>query len=50
MTVQVEHDGTIRLDSIWGIDDAEPLLRHLLAPPRGLAQCEQAHTAIIQLC
>ena len=52
MTVRLRADGTILLEGICPVDDAEPLrqllLRHAGAPIdwRG---CKQAHTAILQV-
>ena len=52
MTVRVSADGTIELDGICTIEDAETLQQHLLAAPRAAVDwrsCEQAHTAVIQV-
>jgi hypothetical protein len=52
MTVRLSTDGTIELDGICTIEDAETLHRHLLAAPRAAVDwrsCEQAHTAVIQV-
>ena len=52
MTVRLSADGTIELDGICAIEDAETLLQHLLAAPRATVDwrsCEQAHTAVIQV-
>ena len=52
MTVRLSTDGTIALDGICTIEDAETLQQHLLAAPRAAVDwrsCEQAHTAVIQV-
>ncbi|HWH46707.1 MAG TPA: hypothetical protein VN664_02815 [Burkholderiales bacterium] len=52
MTVRLSADGTIELDGICSIEDAETLQQHLLAAPRAAVDwrsCEQAHTAVIQV-
>lgn len=52
MTVRFSTDGVIHLEGICGIDDAEHLLRHLLAAPESCVDwhlCEWAHTAIVQI-
>ena len=52
MTVRLSADGTIELDGICTIEDAEALLQHLLAAPGVTVDwrsCEQAHTAVIQV-
>jgi len=52
MTVRLDADGIIHLDAVCGIEDAEALLRHLLAVPAPRVDwrsCTQAHTAVIQL-
>ena len=52
MTIRVSADGTIELDGICTIEDAERLLQHLLDAPRATLDwrsCVQAHTAVIQI-
>ena len=52
MTVRLSPDGTIELDGICTIEDAETLQQHLLAATRATVDwrsCEQAHTAVIQV-
>jgi len=52
MTVRLGADGITHLEGVCGIEDAEPLLRYLLAAPEPRVdwhQCEGAHTAIVQL-
>jgi hypothetical protein len=52
MTVRLSADGTIELDGICTIEDAETLLQHLLTAPGVTVDwrsCEQAHTAVIQV-
>jgi hypothetical protein len=52
MTVTATGAGTIRLDGVCPIEDAEPLLQLILSSPgmtidwRG---CEHAHAAVIQI-
>jgi hypothetical protein len=52
MTVELATDGTILLEGICPVDDAEPLRQLLLRAPSALVDwrgCEHAHTAIIQV-
>lgn len=52
MTVRLVDGVTIVLEGQCGIDDADPLLRHLLAAPHATVDwrlCRGAHAAIIQL-
>ena len=52
MTVRLAADGTIELDAVCPIEDAEILQRHLLADPRATVDwhtCTQAHTGVIQV-
>ena len=52
MTVRLADDGAIRLEGVCAIDDADRLLELRLAHPGAVIDwrdCEQAHTAIIQL-
>ncbi len=52
MTIRRDHDGTVILDGLCPIEDAEALLRLLLDAPQSqvdLALCQHAHTAVIQV-
>jgi hypothetical protein len=52
MTVRRAPDGTIELDGVCPIEDAESLHRHLLENPRSTVDwsaCDSAHTAVIQI-
>jgi hypothetical protein len=52
VTVRVSEDGTIRLDGVCPIDDAETLLRLLLAAGEATVDwrgCVQAHSAVVQI-
>ncbi|HYJ18061.1 MAG TPA: hypothetical protein VEW72_02690 [Burkholderiales bacterium] len=52
MTIRRSADGTIELDGICPIEDAETLQRYLLAAPGAAVDwrsCRQAHTAVIQV-
>ena len=52
MTVQRAEDGTIMLSGICPVDDAEALVRLLLADPSAEIDwrtCDQAHTAVVQV-
>jgi hypothetical protein len=52
VTVRADDDGTIVLEGACPIDDAEPLLQHLLAHPGAAVhwrRCEHAHTAVLQV-
>jgi hypothetical protein len=52
MTVDVAEDGTIVLAGNCPVEDAETLVRLLLAHPAAevdWSACDQAHTAVVQL-
>ena len=52
MTVRLTADGTIMLEGICPVDDAEPLRQLLLMHADAQVDwrgCEQAHTAILQV-
>ncbi len=52
MTVHRSADGRIVLEGVCPIEDAEPLLRLLLADPGATVDwrpCEAAHTAVLQI-
>jgi hypothetical protein len=52
LTVRLASGSVIELEGICPIEDAEPLLRHLLSTPHATVDwraCEQAHTAVIQI-
>jgi len=52
LTVRLVSGSVIELEGICPIEDAEPLLRHLLSAPHATVDwraCEQAHTAVIQI-
>jgi hypothetical protein len=52
MTVQVAGDGTILLTGNCPVEDAEALVRLLLADPAAdidWSACERAHTAVVQV-
>jgi hypothetical protein len=52
LTVRLVSGLVIELEGICPIEDAEPLLRHLLSTPHATVDwraCEQAHTAVIQI-
>jgi hypothetical protein len=52
MTVGLAADGTIRLDGVCPVGDAEPLLRLLTDHHDATVDwrgCEEAHTAVIQI-
>jgi hypothetical protein len=52
MTVRVTANGFIELTGACPCEDAEPLLRHLLAAPAPTVDwrdCRGAHTAVIQV-
>jgi hypothetical protein len=52
MTVTRTEDGSIRLGGVCPSDDAETLLRYLLASREVIVDwrgCEQAHSAVIQI-
>jgi hypothetical protein len=52
LTIHVSPDGTIVLEGVCPIEDAEPLQRHLLARPGAAVDwrgCRAAHTAVVQI-
>jgi hypothetical protein len=52
MSVRFVGAATIELEGTCPIEDAEALLRHLLAAPSAAVdwrRCEQSHTAVIQV-
>lgn len=52
MTVTVGEDGSMRLHGVCPVDDAEALLRGLLAASKVTVDwrdCVQAHTAVVQI-
>lgn len=52
MTIRRSADGTINLEGMCPVDDAEPLLQMLLATPQApidWAQCRRLHTAVVQV-
>ena len=52
MTIRLSADGTIELNGICPIEDAEALQQHLLTIPLATVDwrsCVQAHTAVIQV-
>ena len=52
MTLRVSADGTIELDGVCAIEDAEKLQQYLLADPEAAVDwrsCAGAHTAVIQI-
>jgi hypothetical protein len=52
MTVRLQADGTIALEGVCPIEDAEALLQHLMSLPQATVDwrlCESAHTAIVQV-
>ncbi len=52
MTVRVSPDGTIELDGVCPIEDAEKLQHCLLQNPQAVVDwrsCAGAHTAVIQI-
>jgi hypothetical protein len=52
MTVRLTPDGLIELQGLCPSEDAEVLLRQLLANPAAVVDwhaCESAHTAVIQV-
>lgn len=52
MTIHISDDGIIELEGDCASEDAEVLLRHLLANPAATVdwrQCESAHGAVIQV-
>ncbi len=52
MSVRRLDDGTLALEGVCGIEDAEVLLQHLIAAPASVVDwraCEGAHTAVVQV-
>ena len=52
MTVRFSADGTIELDGVCSMEDAEALQKHMLSNPRAVVDwrtCTYAHTAVIQI-
>jgi hypothetical protein len=52
MTVQLAANGNVELKGSCPVEDAEELLKHLLAKPNAAItwdECEWAHTAVIQV-
>lgn len=52
MTIRRSPGGTILLEGICPVEDAEPLLQMLSATPQGTVdwtQCSQLHTAVFQV-
>jgi hypothetical protein len=52
MTVAMAADGTIRLEGVCPVGDAEPLLRLVTSNRDAMVdwrRCEEAHTAVIQI-
>lgn len=52
MTVRLADGATIALEGVCSVEDAETLLRHLLAVPQATVdwrRCEHAHAAVIQV-
>jgi hypothetical protein len=52
VTVASRVDGTISLDGVCPVGDAEPLLRLLTGKPDAIVdwrRCEEAHAAVIQI-
>lgn len=52
MTVRLVEDGTIALEGLCPIEDADVLLQHLLTAPQARVDwrlCEGAHTAVVQV-
>ena len=52
MTVRLDADGTIVLQGVCTVEDAEPLQRLLLEHPEAAVDwrvCEAAHTAVLQV-
>jgi len=52
MTVTTAEDATIRLEGVCTLEDAETLARRLSETPEASvdwSDCEQAHTAVIQV-
>ena len=52
MTVRLSSDGTIELDGICSIEDADALQKHMLTSRAAVVDwrtCTYAHTAVIQI-
>ena len=52
MTVRRSDTGTVILDGVCAVEDAEPLLQMLQATPAAVVdwtQCRQLHTAVLQV-
>jgi hypothetical protein len=52
LTIRVSADGTIVLDGVCPIEDAETLQQHLLTSPHAVVDwrsCAGTHTAVIQV-
>lgn len=52
MTVKRGDTGTVVLEGVCAVEDAEPLLQLLQATPRAVVdwtQCRQLHTAVFQV-
>ena len=52
MTVRLSADGTIELDGICSVEDADALQKHMLTTPRAVVDwrtCTYAHSAVIQI-
>ena len=52
MTILRSDDGTVVLDGVCAVEDAEPLLQMLQATPAASVdwtQCRQLHTAVLQV-
>jgi hypothetical protein len=52
MTVRRSDDGTVVLDGVCLVEDAEPLLRMVQTMPAAVVdwtQCRQLHTAVLQV-
>jgi hypothetical protein len=52
MTVRLSDKGTLVLDGVCPVEDAEPLLQMLLTMPAAVVdwtQCRQLHTAVLQI-
>ncbi len=52
MTVHRSHTGTVVLDGVCAVEDAEPLLQMLQATPTAVVdwtECRQMHTAVFQV-
>ena len=52
MTIRRSDEGTVILDGVCAVEDAEPLLQMLQATPAAVVdwtQCRQLHTAVLQI-